>query len=513
MKIGISFSPFSIVKKVFVPIFFVIIACGCSRLGKEEEAEKGKRLAQQYCAACHLMPEPSLLTKATWKDYVLPRMGYMLGVYENDSVRATLIEDGPGGKRVTSKNIFPEEQLIENEKWDAIQRYFVENAPDSFPPAKHKISLPVTKLFRPVPTTMSLTPPSTTLVKWQKDKLFIGDANSKTFYQLDSQLKLEKAAKIDEAAVNMQSTPAGYLLTVMGSFSPTDSPTGFVFLLPTEPDIKAAKIVDNLQRPVHTSVGDLNGDGALDLVICEFGKWTGKLAWWEQRASGLKHHIIKEVAGAIRTQLKDFNGDGYLDVIALFGQGDEGISIFYNDGKGTFKEDRILRFPASYGSSFFDLFDFNKDGFPDIVYTAGDNADYPPLYKPYHGIRIFENDGDNQFSEKYFYQFNGAYAAIPADLDLDGDVDLAAISFFPNFQNGESSFILLDNQNEEFLPYTIEDPYAGRWIVMDSGDKDGDGDEDIVLGALTFEVVPAMGLVNRWVKDGLPFQVLENTTR
>jgi hypothetical protein len=45
---------------------------------------------------------------------------------------------------------------------------------------------------------------------------------------------------------------------------------------------------------------------------------------------------------------------------------------------------------------------------------------------------------------------------------------------------------------------------------MDSADIDLDGDEDLVLGSLAFEVVPDGGEIEGWVQGGIPFVVLEN---
>ncbi|WP_431214812.1 FG-GAP-like repeat-containing protein [Puia sp. P3] len=90
----------------------------------------------------------------------------------------------------------------------------------------------------------------------------------------------------------------------------------------------------------------------------------------------------------------------------------------------------MLRWPPSYGSSYFELADFNGDGFADIVYTCGDNADFSPVLKPYHGVYIYLNDGHNSFRPWYFFPINGCYKAVARDFDGDGDLDLAAIAFF-----------------------------------------------------------------------------------
>ncbi|MEZ4934360.1 MAG: VCBS repeat-containing protein [Saprospiraceae bacterium] len=147
-----------------------------------------------------------------------------------------------------------------------------------------------------------------------------------------------------------------------------------------------------------------------------------------------------------------------------------------------------------------------------MIYTNGDNADFPPINKPYHGIRIFENDGKNNFKEIFFYPLHGAYNAIPADFDKDGDLDIAAISFFPDFKNTpEEGFIYLENKGKwKMEASTFNGVEKGRWIVMDAGDLDEDGDLDLILGSLAFEVIPKMGLVDKWVKNGLPYILLEN---
>ena len=78
-------------------------------------------------------------------------------------------------------------------------------------------------------------------------------------------------------------------------------------------------------------------------------------------------------------------------------------------------------YPAVYGSMFIDLKDFNNDGHMDILYVCGDNFDYS---KPYHGIRILENDGTDSFTQKYFFSIYGAAKAEVNDYDGDGDLDI-----------------------------------------------------------------------------------------
>lgn len=487
--------------------------CQPADKSNDNKAPGGETLARIHCAGCHQYPEPELLPRATWAEYVLPRMGYMLGIYPDGHTRAGLIEPGPGGQAILAARIFPESPLIDTAAWQKIQHFYLSQAPDT-------LSLPKTNrikeeldFFQVEFPDYRLSPPSVTLAHCTENGLYIGDANSRGLYRFDGQLALQQAAKVREGAVCLDETEENLRVTVMGSFSPTDAPSGFILQLPKGGGRAPSFLLQNLQRPAHSAFADLNGDGREDIVVCEFAKWTGCLAWWERLADGsYKKHLLRNKPGAIKTEVQDFNRDGRPDILALFGQGDEGFYLYYNEGQGQFREAPALRFPPSYGSSSFRLFDYNGDGHPDILYTAGDNADYPPVLKPYHGVRIFENDGAMQFEEKFFYPIPGAYGAVARDFNQDGALDIAAISFFPNFEKQPNeSFLFLENDGQgNYQPHTFPQAGLGRWIVMDAGDIDRDGDEDIVLGSLAFEVIPDGGEVEKWVKNGIPFLVLRN---
>jgi len=504
---------------VLMGSFFAFVAACKNDQGKDTKSRnalvsEGERLAKIRCGVCHAFPEPALLPQETWKQYILPRMGYMLGIFPDDTTRNSLIEKGIGAEKVLAAGIFPEKPQISAQDWAAIQAFYLDQAPRDFPPYEiAPVQAGLAQFSVRVPE-YRLSPPSSTMVHIPKTGgLYLGDANSKAMYLFDKNLQLQKAANVKEGAVDIAEMDDRLLITVMGSFSPTDASSGFVFQLPTSPKLQPLVLMDGLQRPVHTAWGDLNGDQRLDAVICEFSKYTGTLGWWEQQADGkFQKHLLGNRPGATCSYLRDVNKDGLMDIVALFGQGDEGIYTYYNEGQGKFKEVRTLRFPASYGSSFFALYDFNGDGHEDILYTCGDNADYSPILKPYHGIRIFTNDGKNNFKQTWFYPLHGAYKALPVDFDQDGDIDIAAISFFPDFSKAlPGGFVYLENTGKmQFKSMTFPEVGLGRWITMDSGDFDLDGDVDLALGSLAFEVIPDRGEIGRWVQKGIPFVMLEN---
>ncbi len=483
---------------------------------QKDTAEEGQALAKTYCVSCHSFPEPDLLDKNSWGKYMLPRMGVFLGVIEHDSLRRILVANDAERQIAEASGVFPKQQVVTDEEWQKIKAFYLQNAPDKLPaPAKKEIAKGLKHFNTEVPV-YKLSPPSVTMVKLDtvNRAIFTGDANSQSLSVFSSDLQFVQGAKVGETPVSMNEFSDEYLVTMMGSFSPTDVGSGYILSLP-KGEGKTYKLIDSLRRPVHSSYADLDNDGLMDIVTCEFSKWTGVLAWWKNTGDrNFEKKVLRYRPGATKAYIKDMNKDGLPDIISLFGQGDEGIYTYYNEGNGKFREEATLRFPPSYGSTYFELYDFNRDGFDDIIYTAGDNADFPPVLKHYHGIYIFINDGNNKFTKQHFLQMNGAYAAMPHDYDNDGDIDIAAISFFPDYQGQpDESFIYYENAGKNnFALSTIDNPTLGRWIVMDKGDIDGDGDTDIVLGSLAFEVVPPNGLVEQWVQNGVGFIVLRNNT-
>ncbi len=155
-----------------------------------------------------------------------------------------------------------------------------------------------------------------------------------------------------------------------------------------------------------------------------------------------------------------------------------------------------------------------KDGYMDIFTTNGYKADYSVSLKAYHDIRIFVNDGKNKFEEKVFLPVYGIQKAIPADFDKDGDIDFVSIAFFPDYEkNPKESFIYWENSGHtNYNRFTFAASVSGRWLTMDAGDMDGDGDKDIIPGSTVFSFgeVPQQ-LKNEWSKRPVSVVILKYT--
>ncbi|ADB39049.1 FG-GAP repeat domain-containing protein [Spirosoma linguale] len=477
-------------------------------------APTGQQLARQYCGNCHLFPEPELLDKKTWVTGVLPTMALRLGLKlpGQDTLRPLAPEEE---KAISQLHVYPETAVLSLADWEKIVRYYEQTAPEApLPQKSHAPVINELPLFAAKEVAMGDKPvPQTTLLKYDKQsgQLYVGDAQH-ALYVLDKQLQLADTWWIDTPPtdIDFPKNAAPRLLTI-GIFSPSDQQLGRLMTLERAAK-PGAKPVDirQLPRPVQFVTSDLNSDGKEDAVICGFGNNAGKLFWYDG-FDPAKEHVLKAFPGARKVEINDFNHDGKPDILVLMAQAREEVSIFYNLGNGKFKEKVVLQFSPLFGSSYVELVDFNKDGFQDLLLTNGDNWDYSSVNKNFHGIRIYLNDRKDHFKEAWFYPIYGAAKAIARDFDKDGDLDIAAASFYTNLDQPEQGFIYFSNQGGlMFTPFSTPAGADGKWLTMEAADVDQDGDLDIVLGSYFHTVGEMTQLLFKGITSFPQLLVLEN---
>ena len=283
------------------------------------------------------------------------------------------------------------------------------------------------------------------------------------------------------------------LIADAGHFLPEDHEKGaVVWLRQTAPGrFEKHVLAEKLPRPMDVEAADFDGDGDLDLVVAAFGLHTrGGILLLENRTADWKEPrfevtTVDARAGAIDTIPTDLDGDGRMDFVALLAQQHETVVAFLNRGPGTFEKKTVFaaRTPA-WGSTGIDLVDFDGDGDLDVLMTNGATLDDATV-KPWHGVRWLENRGAFPFETHDLAALPGAHRARAADLDGDGDKDVAAAAFLPDPEHTRSSFaslVWLERQPDgSFVRHTLQSGQLSH-TTLDVADFDGDGDVDLVTG-------------------------------
>jgi hypothetical protein len=276
------------------------------------------------------------------------------------------------------------------------------------------------------------------------------------------------------------------LVACMGQLFPSNDKIGSVVILENDgkQNFTPHTIIDHIARVTDVRAADFNGDGRLDLVVGEFGYDDGETRWMENLGNWqFRSHILQSLSGVIHTIPADVNNDGHMDIVSLVSQEWEEIYVFENDGHGNFKSHLVWGSTnEDYGSSGIRLVDLNKDGLVDILYTNGDAFDYlPPRPRPWHSVQWLENKGGFKFEHHPIGRFPGASAAVAADLNGDGNLDVAAVSCYNFWEKPESQSIVW-YENDGKMNFTQHDISHSptHLISLEAADMNGDGKPDLV---------------------------------
>lgn len=187
------------------------------------------------------------------------------------------------------------------------------------------------------------------------------------------------------------------------------------------------------------AAGDLNGDGFEDLVLAESvpdpanSTFDDRLHPW---LGGSLRDSLVQLAAPVTfptyvwpedAELADFNADGFLDLLTvtgtnsvasiLFGQGERGL------GNGLFGPQTI--YAGYWQDAACTVSDLNGDGILDITSTSATMLTRLGLGSD--GI------GDGTFaSASSWGGMHRTFTQLAADVDLDGDIDLAGIGQYPD---------------------------------------------------------------------------------
>jgi FG-GAP-like repeat len=217
----------------------------------------------------------------------------------------------------------------------------------------------------------------------------------------------------------------------------------------------------------NVSMGDLDGDGDLDLVLAK-GRHTpllDRVLLNDGKGRFAASDLGPTADRTYTAALADLDGDGDLDVLTSNDMPDKKL-VYLNDGKGKFNVAGTWGVPE-WSTRNAAVADLNGDSKMDVIAANRPGPSFVCL-----------NEGGGRFASPCIsIPAKSATSIVPADFDKDGDIDLAVPS-----RDGGQSHIYFNDGKAGFAKTAPFGPPDAAARVGAAADFNGDGAVDLVVG-------------------------------